>query len=366
MSKFLERAGTALSLTALLAAGVAFADDAAPEKAGGYGLGRVALPEEVAAWNTDVRPDGQGLPVGSGDVMTGEQIFTDNCAMCHGDFGEGAGRWPVLAGGQGSLENKDPVKTIGSYWPYLSTVFDYVNRAMPFGHSKSLQPDEVYAITAYLLYLNDLVGEDFTLSNENFTEVRLPNEANFIPDDRPTTEYPIFSADACMDNCKPTVEITMHASVLDVTPDTATAADTSGEGSVELAQATTTEPATAAEPTPAPEPVAVAAAPELIAAGEAVFRKCKTCHQVGEGAVNRVGPELNGLVGRTMGSVEGFRYSNVFTDANAAGEVWTVDALHTFLTNPRQAMAGTKMSFAGLRDPAEIDAVLAYLQSVGG
>lgn len=362
MSKFLEPLGATFLLICITAANLGAADDLAPERAGGYGLGRVALPEEVAAWNTDLRPDGQGLPVGSGDVLTGEAIFTEICAVCHGDFGEGAGRWPVLAGGKGSLENKDPVKTIGSYWPYLSTVFDYVNRAMPFGHAQSLQPDEVYAITAYLLYLNDEVDEDFTLSNENFTSVHLPNETNFFMDDRETSELPIFSAEACMENCKETVKITMHASVLDVTPQEDTSANEPATPKVELA-AGTPEPAAVAEPAPA---APAELDPALVAEGESVFKKCKACHQVGEGAVNRVGPELNGIVGRAVGGVEGFKYSKTFADAGTAGKIWTSDELHGFLTNPRKAMPGTKMSFAGLRDSADIDAVLAYIQSVGG
>lgn len=128
--------------------------DPAQRAEGGFGLGREALPEEIAAWDIDVRPDGAGLPEDSGDVWTGEQIFLEQCAVCHGDFAEGVGRWPVLAGGEGTLTNARPVKTIGSYWPYLSTVFDYFHRAMPFGYAQSLEPDEVYAIIAYLLYSN--------------------------------------------------------------------------------------------------------------------------------------------------------------------------------------------------------------------
>ncbi len=135
--------------------------------------GRAATPEEIALWDIDVRPDGLGLPAGSGDVMTGDKIYTEKCSACHGVFGEGTGRWPVLAAGS-SLSDARPVKTIGSYWPYLSTVYDYVNRAMPFGNAQSLTHDEVYAITAYLLYLNDEVDEDFVLSSDNFAEARLP------------------------------------------------------------------------------------------------------------------------------------------------------------------------------------------------
>jgi cytochrome c len=202
-----------------LAAAVALA--AAPALADAPVLGRVALPEEIAAWDIDVRPDGQGLPEGSGTVAEGEEIYTAQCAYCHGDFGEGIDRWPVLAGGQGSLTNERPEKTIGSYWPYLSTVYDYVRRAMPFGNARSLSDDEVYAVTAYLLYLNDIVeDEDFELSRENFTEIRLPNEAAFIPDDRLSEPHYAAAGEPCMTDCiAGAAEISMRAAVLDVTPD---------------------------------------------------------------------------------------------------------------------------------------------------
>jgi len=121
-------------------------------------LGRKALDAEVAAWDIDIRPDGQGLPSGSGLASDGGEIYDAQCASCHGVFGEGEGRWPILAGGFDTLSDDRPEKTIGSYWPYLSTVYDYVRRAMPFGNARSLSDDEVYALTAYLLYLNDLVG----------------------------------------------------------------------------------------------------------------------------------------------------------------------------------------------------------------
>ena len=345
-----------------------YTGEPAPAHSGGYGLGRTALPEEVAAWDHDVRPDGMGLPVGRGDVFTGEELFVERCAMCHGDFGEAVGRWPVLAGGYGTLTRKDPVKTIGSYWPYLSTVFDYVSRAMPFGQAASLEPDEVYAITAYLLYVNDIVGDDFELSNENFLDVKLENEPNFYDDDRLTTEFPVFvRPDICMENCKDSVEITMRATVLDVTPDEGGA---STEPAAEAPVADTPEAAEpAAEPASAPAEEAAAAPafdPALVAEGENVFKKCRACHQVGEGATNRVGPELNGVMGRHVGSVDGFSYSAIFAEAAASGEVWTEESLTAFLTNPRGARAGTKMSFAGLRNPADIAAVLAYLQTAGG
>lgn len=182
------------------------------------GLGRPATADEVAAWDIDVRPDGQGLPPGAGSVADGEVLYENNCAACHGVFGEGEGRWPVLAGGQDTLTSDRPVKTVGSYWPYLSTVYDYVHRAMPFGYAQSLTDDGAYALTAYILYLNDIVDEDFVLSRENFTELRLPNEAGFFLDDRP--ESPVWRpGEVCMQACKPGVEITMRARVLDVTPE---------------------------------------------------------------------------------------------------------------------------------------------------
>jgi cytochrome c2 len=188
---------------------------------GAFGLGRVAMPEEIAAWDIDIRPDGMGLPVGKGTVADGEPIYTEACAVCHGDFGEGTGRWPVLAGGQDSLTRERPEKTIGSYWPYLSTVFDYVRRAMPFGDARSLSDDDVYALTAYLLYLNDVVDdEEFELSNENFASVRLPNEANFFDDNRMDEPHYAKAVEPCMSDCKPgPVEITARAQVLDVTPE---------------------------------------------------------------------------------------------------------------------------------------------------
>jgi cytochrome c len=196
------------------------AADAAVPTHGVFHLGRAATADEIAAWDIDVRPDGVGLPEGRGTAADGEVLFTERCASCHGDFGEGAGRWPVLAGGRDTLKADRPEKTIGSYWPYLSTVYDYVRRAMPFGDARSLSDDEVYAITAYLLYLNDVVTDDsFELSRENFTSVKLPNEENFIADDRSAEPHYAGKVEPCMKDCKAEVKITMRARVLDVTPE---------------------------------------------------------------------------------------------------------------------------------------------------
>ncbi len=223
MSKFLK------SIAVLAAVSTSVATPVLAEK---FGLGRVALPEEIAAWDQEVRPDGTGLPVGSGDAIVGEEIFADKCASCHGDFAEGIDNWPKLAGGADTLDHEDPLKTVGSYWPYLSTTFDYVKRSMPFGAAGTLTDDEVYAITAYILYSNDIIEDDFVLSNETFFDVDMPNAAGFIVDDRATTEYPQWSGEPCMENCKTDVKITMRALVLDVTPNQ-TAAEPAAEAKVE-------------------------------------------------------------------------------------------------------------------------------------
>ena len=135
-----------------------------------------------------MRPDGQGLPPGAGSVKAGEAVYMGKCAACHGEFGESAGRWPQVAGGQGSLASHDPVKTVGSYFAHLSTVFDYVRHAMPFGDAQSLTNDELYAVVAYMLFLNDIVDEKFVLSRETFGSVKMPNAGGFYDDDRETTE----------------------------------------------------------------------------------------------------------------------------------------------------------------------------------
>jgi len=192
-----------------------------PALGAGADIGRPATPGEIAAWNTDIRPDGQGLPPGQGSVLAGDALYSAQCAACHGDFGEGVGRWPALAGGADTLGDSRPQRTIGSYWPYATTIWDYVNRTMPYGNARSLTADQVYGVTAYLLYLNDLVGEDFILTRDNLPTIKMPNARGFHPDDRATTERPLFSAPVCMAACKARVTITQRAAALNVTPDAA-------------------------------------------------------------------------------------------------------------------------------------------------
>lgn len=347
MSKFLRAAAIAATLVT------------APAHAEKLGLGRPALPEEVAAWDHDVRPDGLGLPEGSGDALTGEELFSENCATCHGEFGEGVGRWPVLAGGFNTLNRADPVKTVGSYWPYVSTVWDYVHRSMPFGNAQTLSNDDVYAIVAYILYSNDLIEDDFVLSKDTIGEVEMPNADGFIADDRDAVELAAFTREPCMENCKDSVEITAHATVLDVTPEDSGDPATAGDAPTDAAAGETATDEASAE-------VMAGADPALIEEGEKVFRKCKACHKIGEGAKNGTGPLLNGIVGRTAASVEGFRYSKPMIAAAEGGLAWTDETLAEFLANPKGYMKGTKMSFAGLKKTEEIAAVIAYLASAGG
>jgi cytochrome c len=332
----------------------------APQRDGRYGLGRTAHPEEIAAWDVDVLPDGRGLPEGSGDVWTGDEIFADACASCHGDFAEGVDNWPVLAGGFDTLANKDPVKTVGSYWPYLSTVWDYVNRSMPFGAAQTLEPDEVYAVVAYILYSNDLVDDDFVLSHENFADFEMYNKDGFVVDDRPELEYAEWRSEPCMENCKESVKITMRATFLDVTP------DDGGASVMNSASADETPTFTAATASAGAAVETAAADGALLEQGEKVFSKCKSCHQIGEGAKNRSGPQLTGIMGRQIGGLDDFKYSDVFLAAAEEGRVWDDEEMAAFLAQPKEHMKGTRMSFPGLKDEGDLTAIIAYLKSFDG
>jgi cytochrome c len=144
-------------------------------------FGRPATPQEIALWDIDVRPDGTGLPAGSGTSERGKSVFADNCAACHGDGGQG-GIKDRLVGGQGSLTSDKPIKTVGSFWPYATTLFDYVRRAMPYPEPGSLSADDTYAVVAYILSLNGILPADGTLDRNTLPKVKMPNRDGFIPD----------------------------------------------------------------------------------------------------------------------------------------------------------------------------------------
>ena len=184
-----------------------------------YNIGKIATKIEIAGWDIDLRPDGVGAPKGSGNAIDGEEIYVNRCASCHGDFGEGVDRWPALVGGEGTLAAHDPEKTTGSYWPYASTIFDYVYRSMPFGEAQTLTHDETYKIVAYLLNMNEIIDEDFVLSEKNIGKIKMPNASGFsLPDPRPdVTKYK--DGQPCMKNCNVPVKIIGKARDIDVTPD---------------------------------------------------------------------------------------------------------------------------------------------------
>ena len=145
----------------------------------GAGLGEPATAEEIAAWDITVMPDGEGLPAGQGSVAAGKKIYAETCVACHGPQGIG-GNAEKLAGAEMSLTSEYPEKTIGSYWPYATTLFDLIRRSMPMTAPGSLSNDEVYAVTAYLLYLNNIIDEDTVLDAASLPQVEMPNREGFI------------------------------------------------------------------------------------------------------------------------------------------------------------------------------------------
>ena len=149
-----------------------------------YGIGQPATAAEIAGWNIDVGRDGSNLPKGSGSVNHGREVFAQQCASCHGDNGEG-GLGDRLVGGQGTIGTAKPIRTVGSFWPYASTLFDYIRRAMPQNAPQSLSDEDVYAVSAYLLNLNGLVGADATLDAKSLAAIKMPNRDKFVGDARP-------------------------------------------------------------------------------------------------------------------------------------------------------------------------------------
>ncbi len=194
------------ALTCLIGAG-AYAAPTANKS--GYGFGSAATPAQIAGWNIDVRPDGTGLPVGHGSVEEGQTVYDAKCAVCHGTFGE-SGDYIQLAGGVGSLHTLTPVRTVGSLLSHATTLWDYINRAMPFPNSKSLTPNEVYAVTAYVLNLSDVVKAGTTLDEKSLPQLAMPNRDGFTTNHGFMTVAgkPDVISSECMANCAADVKIT--------------------------------------------------------------------------------------------------------------------------------------------------------------
>ena len=148
------------------------------------GVGRPATPEEIRDLGAAIAPDGGGLPPGSGTVAAGREVFAARCSRCHGEKAQGD-VGPTLVGGRGTLATPRPLKTVGSFWPYATTVWDYVNRAMPFDEPGLLKPPDVYAVVAYILNLNGIVPDDSVMDAKSLPKVRMPNRDGFVADPRP-------------------------------------------------------------------------------------------------------------------------------------------------------------------------------------
>jgi len=250
MSRSLKFVVGILAVSAVAGSAVVDASDA-----GHFGYGEPATAEQIAGWDIDIRPDGVGLPPGGASAEDGEMLYEDKCANCHGSFGEGVGRYPVLAGGEGTLTESRPEKTVGSFWPYASTLWDYIHRAMPFAEPESLTDEQVYALTAYVLYLNDLVDFDFELTQQNLADIEMPNKDGFFLDDRPDVR-----AKRCMRNCKDprSIEITSEAAFIEVEVEVETKNDNNDDSTSSVSK---------------PPP------------GQAVYQQaCAVCHAAGIGA----------------------------------------------------------------------------------
>ncbi len=162
-----------------------------------HNLGRTPTDEEIRAWDISVGPEGQGLPPGKGTAKEGAPLYAQKCAMCHGPNGKdspagAANLWPYqaymgprpvrpLVGGKGTLASPTPLRTIGSFWPIATPLWDYINRAMPPKGEGKFKPDELYALTAYVLYLNDIVKEDEVIDAKTLPQVQMPNHNGFVP-----------------------------------------------------------------------------------------------------------------------------------------------------------------------------------------
>jgi len=285
------------------------------------GLGRAASAQEIEAWDIDVKPDGTGLPKGKGTVEQGQVLYEAQCASCHGTFGE-SNQYLQVAG---SLNSDSPVRTTGSKLNHATTLWDYINRAMPFQAPKSLKPDQVYAVTAYILYLNEIVPEDTTLDESSILQLKMPNRAGF------TTQHgfmrvdgtPDVRGEACMKNCSGEARITSSI------PDHARNAHGN------LAQQFRPLGPYRGADTAKPEPIgALAAASQARAAAAAgtlqqsaadlaVRHACMSCHGVDRGVV---GPGFRDVARKYRGD-SGARQALLYKVRNGGSGVWGTIAM---------------------------------------
>ena len=272
-----RRSSAWVAALALAAAGGAYAAGKAPA----FGFGTPATPLEIRGWDIDVRPDGAGLPSGRGTVAQGQQVYDAKCASCHGTFGESTD-YMVIAGGVGTLESDAPLRTTGSKLNYATTLFDYIRRAMPFQAPKSLTDDEVYALTAYVLNLNDVLPADAALDRESILKVRMPNRDGFTTAHgmMRTDGSPDVTSAACMTNC--VGEIRLSSQIPDYARDAHgnLADQTRPLGAVEGVDTTAPPGTTVAKPAKVAQAAPVGAGADL-----AKSLACTTCHGVSTAVV---------------------------------------------------------------------------------
>ena len=220
MSRLPDNLLPAVASTILLAlSGTALAQGKGAAEGPRYGLGRAATPEEIAGWDIDVRPDGHGVRKGKGTVTQGQDIYDAQCASCHGTFGE-SNRYMPIAGGvkpedlktgrASALTRPDGMRTVGTKLNYATTLWDYINRAMPWTNPQSMTPDQVYAVTAYVLHLNEIVPADFELSDQNITKVQMPNRNGMTTNHGMASVKgkPDVQGSTCMKDCVKEVKVT--------------------------------------------------------------------------------------------------------------------------------------------------------------
>lgn len=324
MSRLLE-AGRKAALFAA-AIGLAAATTAAfAQDAGRYGFGRVPTPSEVAGWDIDVRPDGHGIKKGKGKVLDGQAIYDAKCASCHGTFGE-SNNYMVLAGGVGKDDlktgraaslMKGEVRTVGNKLATVTTLWDYINRAMPWTAPQSLTVDEVYAVTAYVLFLNEIVPEDFELSDQNLLKVQMPNRNGMTTAHGMlnTKGKPDVQGTLCMKDCLKEVKITSELPEFARNAHGNLAEQKRPLGPMRGIDTTRYDPKAAAA-----KPVAVAAVASAGPNPQDLLKRqaCTACHA----ANNRiVGPSFSEIVGKHGARADAASYLAEKIKAGGVG-VW--------------------------------------------
>lgn len=329
-SSLLESLRTAVATAALLVVGgAAFAQGKPAADDARYGLGRAPTPAEIAGWDIDVRPDGHGVRKGKGTVSDGEQLYEAQCASCHGTFGE-SNRYMAIAGGvrkddlktgrASVLKEPDGIRTVGTKLNYATTLWDYIFRAMPWTNPQSLTADQVYAITAYVLHLNEIVPADFELNDQNLTKVQMPNRNGM------TTAHGMLSVkgkpdvqgSSCMKDCVKEVKIVSELPTFARNQHGNLAEQQRPLGPTRAVDTTRYDPAQAAA-RPAAGGASAAAAPAT-ADPKALLTKnaCTACH----GMTNKVvGPGFTEVAAKYQGKADAEAY--LADKIKAGGEgVW--------------------------------------------